>query len=834
MATLSVKDNSGFFPIRPSFGTDGTEVVLWANYFNLKVSVRSLFKYTLRVTAKKVTKAQDDEREKAQEGQKGDDLKEAKGKKLQKIIQQVLGKFPATLALATEFKANLVSSEKLSIPPDGVVQVDLAEPGRKTADKWFVRFDGPESLDIGGLLGYLRTFDDLGYETVYPRFSAEIDALGVVLGHTARADFQNTSTVGRNRFFAIDPERMEAEAPQDSILAILRGYVQSVRPATGRLLLNANVTHGVFRGPESTTLDSLFERLGLVGLDKPNPPRQLVLNLTRIHKFLMRAPILCRRPGDKPGEWVIIERSIAGLASVKDGSKENPLQFTQHQIPFGSPTTVKFRLNKPSTDIQPPKGLQYGSMIDTATYFRAKYGLDVKKGLPLINLGNAKNPRYVPAEWCKLARRQPIKTKLSPREQDSMIRFACRPPPSNALSITTSARKVLALDNNPLLDRFGISVGTELITVKGRELLPPAVAYTGGNVTPESGSWLMRNVKVVKPGAVKTWSFLHLGDQHDHAAIVSTVQNFASFLRNKMGINFPTQPVPQIGILTAAREADLKVAFEKLNRQSPRPEFVLVVLPDKDTLVYNCVKKLGDVSHGFHTVCVVKKNFVEQRGQKGYFANVGLKVNLKLGGVNHRLQHDNALIKAGKTMFVGYDVTHPTNLAPGVGEDAPSLVGLVASVDSDLAQWPAVAWKNQSRVEMLDAKLVQHFQDRLKLWQNKNQGRLPENIVIFRDGVSEGQYRLVLEKELPFIRTACKTMYPANAKQPRISLIVSVKRHQTRFYPADREHIHPRSKSPKEGTIVDRGVTSVRYWDFFLQAHASLQGKSRGIYEANI
>jgi hypothetical protein len=63
---------------------------------------------------------------------------------------------------------------------------------------------------------------------------------------------------------------------------------------------------------------------------------------------------------------------------------------------------------------------------------------------------------------------------------------------------------------------------------------------------------------------------------------------------------------------------------------------------------------------------------------------------------------------------------------------------------------------------------------------------------------------------------------------------VSVKRHQTRFYPTDRDHIHPRSKSPKEGTIVDRGVTNVRYWDFFLQAHASLQGKpsSLSIFQA--
>jgi hypothetical protein len=44
-----------------------------------------------------------------------------------------------------------------------------------------------------------------------------------------------------------------------------------------------------------------------------------------------------------------------------------------------------------------------------------------------------------------------MKTKLSAAEADAMIQFACRPPPANAESITTSARALLALDNNKLL-----------------------------------------------------------------------------------------------------------------------------------------------------------------------------------------------------------------------------------------------------------------------------------------------------------------------------------------------------------------------------------------------
>jgi len=128
---------------------------------------------------------------------------------------------------------------------------------------------------------------------------------------------------------------------------------------------------------------------------------------------------------------------------------------------------------------------------------------------------------------------------------------------------------------------------------------------------------------------------------------------------------------------------------------------------------------------------------------------------------------------------------------------------------------------------MLDEKLIEAFKRRLRLWWDKNNKQLPQNILIYRDGVSEGQFKTVLDQELPHIRKACQDVYGTKFKQPRMTIVVSVKRHQTRFYPTDPNHIHQKSKSPKEGTVVDRGVTNVRYWDFFLQAHASLQGTAR-------
>ncbi|KAK9444877.1 QDE2-like protein [Metarhizium brunneum] len=158
------------------------------------------------------------------------------------------------------------------------------------------------------------------------------------------------------------------------------------------------------------------------------------------------------------------------------------------------------------------------------------------------------------------------------------------------------------------------------------------------------------------------------------------------------------------------------------------------------------------------------------------------------------------------------------------GKAPPSLVGLVASVDQDLAQWPAMAWEQKSKQEMLGSTLTDAFKSRLSLWRSNNK-TLPENIVIFCDGVSEGQFAQVVDQELPMIRDACRQTYPPG-KQPKLSIIVSVKRHQTRFYPTNTEDMS-RSGNVKNGTVVDRGITLAPYWDFFLTAHEALQGKAR-------
>lgn len=424
-----------------------------------------------------------------------------------------------------------------------------------------------------------------------------------------------------------------------------------------------------------------------------------------------------------------------------------------------------------------------------------------------------------------------MKTKLTGDETTDMLNSACKRPHPNALAIQQHGRSVLGLDS-PFLEKFKIKVGPELLAVMARELMAPKVVYAkgqGDTKVANNGSWNLASVKFYKPKPATTWAAVQVNTGHEQEE-ADWVPAFRQEIE-KTGVKMPAK---QRADAIVSRVNQLPGIFEK-HANSSVIIFCFYKREDKSGDFYQQIKYLGDCVYGVQTICIIHSKFIkfnkfegEVKPDSQYAANIALKLNLKLGGVNHKLSQDLELIKDGKTMIVGYDVTHPTNMAPKKSDAAPSLVGIVSSIDADLAQWPSETWEQSSKQEMLSGKLVEAFTNRLARWRKGN-AKYPENIIIYRDGVSEGQFSQVLNIELPMIRDACRKSY-ANATAPKITLIISVKRHQTRFYPTQvREPFKGKPANPniKPGTVVDRGVTQARYWDFYLAAHEALQGTTR-------
>jgi eukaryotic translation initiation factor 2C len=191
--------------------------------------------------------------------------------------------------------------------------------------------------------------------------------------------------------------------------------------------------------------------------------------------------------------------------------------------------------------------------------------------------------------------------------------------------------------------------------------------------------------------------------------------------------------------------------------------------------------------------------------------------------VNHALDPRNMVwLQQQPTMLVGMDVTHP---GPGSVKGTPSIAAVVASIDTHFAQYPASMEIQESKKEMI-TNLSNMMVERLHAFKQRN-NRLPERVLVYRDGVSEGQFGTVVTEELPAIKAAFTKFHTAQRPYvPKLTIVICGKRHHTRFYPTEASAAD-RDGNPRPGTVVDRGVTAVYDFDFFLQAHGGLQGTTR-------
>jgi eukaryotic translation initiation factor 2C len=365
------------FPPRPQFGDNGREVILHANYFNLTVKPMPIYRYTVNVA-------------KGESATKTDDSPPPR--KLAKIIQAALETLPRKdNTYASEFKQQVISLKKIQLPSNGAVTVKL-DVGKKTED-WVVTFNTVGTVDLADILNYLKTMKDTNSSgSAFPRFPDHIDSLNVILGHTPRAD-PNVTAVGSGRFFAVDPQRIDCAPPRRySPVDILRGYFQSVRGGTGRLLLNTNVTHGVFRFKGKMV--DIFKRMDVAYMNQIEHSSQMDCNATErtlrtLDKYLKKCRVRVEIPNPKAGPSTFIQKSIAGLATrfdgqVKHGKKESQPgdnaapQFNPNEagkISYVGPDSVKFLLKAPV--VAPGQAapaqlgtLQFDTYVKVGDYFR--------------------------------------------------------------------------------------------------------------------------------------------------------------------------------------------------------------------------------------------------------------------------------------------------------------------------------------------------------------------------------------------------------------------------------------------------------------------------------
>lgn len=249
------------FPPRPAYGSNGRPVTLWTNYFKVNLKLDTFYKYTMNTKKVGTSKS-----ESTKDAKSGTGEKEVKGRELSSVIKAVLAKLleeDKTFVGATEFKDALVTLKHINLAANPMTVQAPRSEGSDEMVSYTVEFHGPTEIRVDDMTKYLTSMADgpAGADAIsFPRFPEVVDAINIILGHKPRSDHIKTAAIGSSRFFPFGDDKVIRELNQNwRALAAARGYFQSTRLATGRVLLNANITHGVFRvsGPMTQIFDGL-------------------------------------------------------------------------------------------------------------------------------------------------------------------------------------------------------------------------------------------------------------------------------------------------------------------------------------------------------------------------------------------------------------------------------------------------------------------------------------------------------------------------------------------------------------------------------------------------
>lgn len=362
--------------------------------------------------------------------------------------------------------------------------------------------------------------------------------------------------------------------------------------------------------------------------------------------------------------------------------------------------------------------------------------------------------------------------------------------------------------------------------VDGRVIAPPELKLGAANgnvvtvsVDREKCHWNLVGKSVVQGKPIERWAvldFRQYGRFLDSKAFIPKLIIRCQKLGIKMREPLFCEPtsMDKFSSVNMLRELLEGISEQAYKYTADRLQLLLCVMTQRDP-GYKYLKWICETKIGIVTQCCLSRLANEAKDQ--YLANLALKINAKLGGSNVELSRLPISADAGHVMFVGADVNHPA----ARNETSPSIAAVVSTMN-----WPAVnRYAARVRAQGHRCEKIMDFGDMclelIESYARLNNVR-PEKLIIFRDGVSEGQFDMVLNEELLDLKRVLRTINYS----PHITLIVAQKRHQTRLFPQGSNDACPTGNVPP-GTVVDTRVVHPFEFDFYLCSHYGSLGTSK-------
>lgn len=448
--------------------------------------------------------------------------------------------------------------------------------------------------------------------------------------------------------------------------------------------------------------------------------------------------------------------------------------------------------------------------ISFISYYKAQYNINIVDGNQVLLISHVKKmgpsggpppgPAMLVPELCYLTgltdkmradynimKDLAVHTKLNPEQREQRLtRF-----------ITNIQKNSEAQSE---MDKWGLSFEKQLLQLNGR-VLPGERLFQGQKsyeYNPWQADWAkeMRGIPIISSPPLSNWLMFYTRRNGNEAQGLLQTLNKVS---GPLGIRM------QRAVMIEYEDHQESLFRALQHNVGPETQMVVVVLPSNRKDKYDCVKKYLCVDCPIPSQCVVSRTLSRPQALMTVATKIALQMACKMGGELWSVE-----IPLKQLMIVGIDCYHDTTAGKR------SIGALVASLNQSMSRWFSrcvLQHKGQEIMDGLKSCLTGALKDYLKF-----NNCLPSRIIVYRDGVGDGQLHSVVNFEVTQIMDSIKSM--GQDYMPKLSVVVVKKRINSRFF----AHINGKVSNPPPGTVVDTDVTRPEWYDFYIVSQAVREG----------
>ncbi|KAJ6562033.1 ribonuclease H-like domain-containing protein [Mycena capillaripes] len=415
-----------------------------------------------------------------------------------------------------------------------------------------------------------------------------------------------------------------------------------------------------------------------------------------------------------------------------------------------------------------------GQTMAVADYFQSTQNKHLQ--FPDVICCEVGSGALIPLELCIVPPGQLMRKQVPPKKTKDVLDFATKKPLDRLKSITNGL-SVLAYGQSEYVRQFGMSVkATGPLLVQARVLKPPMLKYGPGSC--------QLSIKFFKLVAIDHWVVVIYEQQcrFNEGAINDMINGLCGSCRD---VGIKLVPTPFIFWENSqGRIADqLKAAGAACAAKAGKgPNLIVVILPEH----------FGDITMGVATQCLKSSKCFRAKPQ--YYANMCLKINVKLGWINTIADPSSVSVLTG----TNNSCSRTSSTWPLARMVVLLFTALVANVNSDMAKYIAashVQTSQQETIEELESMSHHCLSMSMRyreMAERKAAGTtVPKRIIFYRGSLTPLSIHQVLEQE------ACISL--------NINLNITILVVISKVLPPS-ERDADRSGNCRVGTVVDRDV----------------------------